>query len=113
MNEVFLSKIFLIFEYLLSIGGWFLKISKRWVFLFYLLVVALNPAQFYSADQRRREKARVIVRTTAAPREAIVDTSGIFGFSGEFSEPNSPNAISSESTNGMRNPFRSLQFTWT
>ena len=55
--------------------------------------MAVNPftaLNVYSAEDRRREKSRVIVRPTSKPREILVDTSGIFGFPGEFSEPSTP-----------------------
>jgi hypothetical protein len=58
-----------------------------------VLVVALqtgNALSLVSADERRREKARVVVRPTSKPREVLVDTSGIFGNPGDFSEPTTP-----------------------
>lgn len=64
-----------------------------------------NTLNLYTADERRREKARVIVRPTAKPREILVDTSGIFGFPGEFSEPTTPLTIENGSTNYSRSPF--------
>ena len=64
-----------------------------------------NSLNLYSADERRREKARVIVRPTAKPREILVDTSGIFGFPGEFSEPTTPQTIENGSTMHSRSPF--------
>jgi hypothetical protein len=60
----------------------------------------------YSAADRKREKSRVIVRATSKPREILVDTSGIFGFPGEFSEPTSPEAIENGSTVKSRTPFQ-------
>ncbi|CAF1075802.1 unnamed protein product [Adineta ricciae] len=59
-----------------------------------------------SAAERKREKSRTIVRSTSKPREILVDTSGIFGFPGEFSEPTSPQAMESGPTMLSRSPFK-------
>ena len=87
-----------------------MQINQQWITLShdFLLETAMRSLKYYTADERRREKARVIVRTTAGPREALVDTSGIFGFPGEFSEPNSPLEIGKSGTISSRNPFQSI-----
>ncbi|UJR25945.1 hypothetical protein I4U23_007293 [Adineta vaga] len=59
-----------------------------------------------SVADRKREKSRVIVRSTSKPREILVDTSGIFGFPGEFSEPTSPQAVENAATMLSRSPFK-------
>jgi hypothetical protein len=65
-----------------------------------------NSLSLYSADERRRDKTRVIVRSTSKPREVLVDTSGIFSLAGEISEPTTPTAIGNGSTKFSRTPFR-------
>ncbi|CAF3851589.1 unnamed protein product [Adineta steineri] len=59
-----------------------------------------------TAADRKREKSRVIVRPTSKPREILVDTSGIFSFPGEFSEPTSPQNIENGPTIKSRSPFQ-------
>ncbi|CAF1551036.1 unnamed protein product, partial [Adineta steineri] len=59
-----------------------------------------------TAADRKREKSRVIVRPTSKPREILVDTSGIFSFPGEFSEPTSPQTIENGPTIKTRSPFQ-------
>jgi hypothetical protein len=65
-----------------------------------------NSLNVYSAADRKREKSRVIVRPTSKPREILVDTSGIFGFPGEFSEPTTPQAVENGITIKSRSPFQ-------
>ena len=60
----------------------------------------------YTAADRKREKSRVIVRPTSYPREILVDTCGIYGTPGEFSEPTSPQTIENSSTTKIRSPFQ-------
>jgi hypothetical protein len=64
-----------------------------------------NSLNLYTAADRKREKNRTIVRPTSYPREVLVDTSGIFGFPGEFSEPTSPQAVESGCKTQSRSPF--------
>jgi hypothetical protein len=60
----------------------------------------------YSSADRQREKSRVIVRPTSKPREVLIDTSGIFGFPGEFSEPTTPVAVENVYPTRSRTPFQ-------
>lgn len=65
-----------------------------------------NALNVYTASDRKREKSRTIVRPTSYPREVLVDTSGIFGTPGEFSEPTSPQALENGSKFSTRSPFQ-------
>lgn len=65
-----------------------------------------NALNLYTAADRKREKSRVIVRPTSYPREVLIDTSGIFGFPGEFSEPTSPQAVENGCSFKSRSPFQ-------
>ncbi|CAF4194114.1 unnamed protein product [Rotaria socialis] len=68
---------------------------------------ACNSLNYYTSPaERQREKSRVIVRPTSKPREILVDTSGIFGFTGEFSEPTTPQIIENGYTIKIRSPFQ-------
>lgn len=69
------------------------------------LTKACNSLNLYTAADRKREKSRVIVRPTSYPREVLIDTCGIFGFPGEFSEPTSPQGLENGSTIKSRSPF--------
>jgi len=67
-----------------------------------------NTVSVYTDADRRRGKNQVIVRPTSKQREILVDTSGIFGFPGEFSEPSSPLNLESSATTKtttLRNNF--------
>ncbi len=65
-----------------------------------------NALNLYTAADRKREKSRIIVRPTSYPREVLIDTSGIFGFPGEFSEPTSPQGVENGCTIKSRSPFQ-------
>lgn len=65
-----------------------------------------NALNVYTASDRKREKSRTIVRPTSYPREVLVDTCGIFGMPGEFSEPTSPQAVENGSKIKTRSPFQ-------
>lgn len=70
------------------------------------LAKACNTLNQYSnAADRHREKTRVIVRPTSKPREILVDTSGIFTFSSEYSEPNTPQLADNGFSIKTRSPF--------
>ncbi|CAF2360422.1 unnamed protein product [Rotaria sp. Silwood2] len=69
-----------------------------------------NSFNYYTAADRQREKNRVIVRPTSKPREILVDTSGIFGCPGQFSEPTTPQIIENGSTTKTRSPFQPPDF---
>ncbi|CAF3336358.1 unnamed protein product [Rotaria sp. Silwood1] len=65
-----------------------------------------NSLNYCTAADRQREKNRVIVRQTSKPREILVDTSGIFGCTGQFSEPTTPQIIANGCTTKSRSPFQ-------
>ncbi|CAF4408325.1 unnamed protein product, partial [Rotaria magnacalcarata] len=68
---------------------------------------ACNSLNYYTSPaERQREKSRVIVRPTSKPREILVDTSGIFGFTSEFSEPTTPQIIENGFTIKVRSSFQ-------
>lgn len=68
---------------------------------------ACNSLNYYTSPaELQREKTRVIVRPTSKPREILVDTSGIFGFTSEFSEPTTPQITENGFTIKIRSPFQ-------
>lgn len=69
------------------------------------LVQPCNAVSVYTAAERKRGKSRTIVRPTSYPREVLIDTCGIFGIPGEFSEPTSPQTIENGSQIPSRSPF--------
>jgi hypothetical protein len=89
-----------------SFGPWKTKQKNtKFKFNIFVLGTALRSYNAFSTHTDRG-RGRTIVRPTAKPREALVDTPGITGNPGDISEPSTP-TVSFEKNMRSRNYFQS------